>query len=713
MRKTDNDNQNTTQKKAKPSPQNDIANPQLAPLASEFGQGTSLTLPKKLSPAQVLRLQRTVGNQAVNRLIQRQRKKTVTHRPSVSFLQRKPHSNTSANWQEEEKPTAPIPVQQPQGTQQTPPQIQRLWQETDVLGEYDWDQDIQTAGHEQEKWHYSEQSGNKLWYDAPSDLASSGRHAQLAGESRARTKAEWRKIGLGKVMKEIDPTTLKNFPLEAEESVPHGPGINLEWLKSNPKRAKKSRPSDGDADFAIKGGALSGGTGKHSKRDQTTSFQSESFKTEEFDWATFTTAPKHRVGQEKGVGSLEKFIDVVDEMGLSELSYLKTIPKEDLGAVTHYTGGEYTEMNDPLRAGGGKNKLNKAAISGLHHLPPVVGKVYRGVKMGIDGARRWGYLNVGGTVSDPGFMSTTIDRRYWHNCEFGGGKVAFEIESKGGAKDVRMISQVSREDEKLFAPHTVFKVQGYTPLSTDITADNKDSIGHTPTVTAAQPVPPSTAAVAIYLEEQPTIQEQTRYEKLGQQWGTVNIDKATAIRNLLRPMWLAMIGDYGISTSELSNVIASYVKHWYRGVLTAVKQIATDPDLADDVIEALGSGTIDSLSGLHGNQMIGTLLARWQTLESATQQLINSIEEERQRELEAERLRLEQEALKQKKASEEIQLFESVVNNDMVMQEINQWYENNSNHKKARQQIVKIMKKYKIPIKLAQMKKFLQHIGRM
>lgn len=669
-----------------------------------------------LKPSQVPALQRTIGNQAVNRLIQRQQRKPVTQRKSnLSFLQRKPMRTSAAEKLEEEKPKAPVTVrQQPHGAQPSVPNVQRLWQDTGMLGEYEWDMPIKTPGHDDQTWHFDEEL-NKLWYEVPHSSSDIGRNSQYAGQSNARSVGGWKKIGLGKLMKEIDPTTLKNFPLEAQETYPYGPGIDLDKIQSNPKSAKKSRLVNDESGFLMKGTVYDETTGHHSRKDKTANFQGEKMRTQEFDWATYTSTVHERSkrmnfasGSESEAKNAKGY---VEQLNLQELDYLKTIPDVDLAGVVDYTGGSYEKMNANLRSGGAMRK-NKIAASGLHQLPPVVGTVYRGVGLSLENLRDMGYLNVGGTLTKKGFVSTTIDRRYWKAGKFGGGKVGLQFESKGGAKDIKMISGMSGEDEKLFAPHTVFKVKGYTPLDEIMTADNIEDISHTPTVTTTAPLPPSTQAVVVYLEEQPTIQQKTKYEELGRKWGTVNIDKATEIANLLRPLWLSIAQEYNLDTTDYSLIsqTVSYTALFYRGVLTAIKKIATDTDLADDVIDALKSGGYAGLASLPKNQLIENLRDRWATLADETNRQVSEVEEQRRL---AEKEKRNQQAKKAAHTAKNIQLFQQIVSDTTVMDAIDQWYNNPSNNlAKAKGEIKKIINNHGHNIKAGAMKKFLTYISR-
>lgn len=609
-----------------------------------------------LKPSQVPALQRTIGNQAVSRLIQRQQKKpTISRKPNLNFLQRKTKSTPATEKLDEDKPKAPVSVQQhAQGAQPSEPNVQRKWQETE-FAQYEWDSPILTPGHDDQTWHFDEEL-NKLWYDIPHASSDMGRNSQYAGRDNARSVGGWKKAGMGKLMKEIDPDNLaKNFAWEAEQSQPYG------------------RDSGGGySDFSMKGGTVHMGMGKTPNKDKTRKFkdrqmhfgslnapvprdfedggahfsydgskQQQEDEVQETFWSTYQSKPEElsdlkRVLMDE-LATVNKNLKKGEMLGINEIEYLKSIPQQDLAGLGAYTSIHYKTMNKELRDGnpGSKDTWNKSATSALNQLPPVVGTVYRGSAGGPDSVKKWGYLNVGGIVSDKAFVSTTIDRRYWQSGSgFGDGTIGFEIESKGGAKDVKMLSAISTEDEKLFAPDTKFRVKGLTKLDQMIDSSNVDTISHVPQIRDNNHdiSNKNTAAVVIYLEEIPTAHQKKAYKELGQQHGTVDITRAVAIKDLLKPIWWSWLANYPSITKDdyKFDELQPYTQHFYRGVLSAAKLVATNPELADKVIEALrnSADVAASLSSLNGEPEVATLIQRWQALEVATQQATREVDQQ-------------------------------------------------------------------------------------
>ncbi|MER2566862.1 MAG: ADP-ribosyltransferase, partial [Myxococcaceae bacterium] len=141
---------------------------------------------------------------------------------------------------------------------------------------------------------------------------------------------------------------------------------------------------------------------------------------------------------------------------------LAKVNTDDLISLREYTANGYVKMNEGLR--GSKMALKatapivKTAASGLKAMPEVKGTVYRGANMTPE--RLAGY-KVGETISERGFTSTTLNKA----MVLGKGpeqsfnkNTMFVIKSKGGGKDVSMLSQYPDEKEVLFAPGTEFKV---------------------------------------------------------------------------------------------------------------------------------------------------------------------------------------------------------------------------------------------------------------
>lgn len=141
---------------------------------------------------------------------------------------------------------------------------------------------------------------------------------------------------------------------------------------------------------------------------------------------------------------------------------LAKVNTDDLVGLREYTANGYVKMNEGLR--GSRTALKemapivKTAASGLKAMPEVKGTVYRGSNMTPE--RLAGY-KVGETISERGFTSTTQNKAMvlGQTAEQSFNKnTMFVIKSKGGGKDVSMLSQYPEEKEVLFAPGTEFKV---------------------------------------------------------------------------------------------------------------------------------------------------------------------------------------------------------------------------------------------------------------
>lgn len=141
---------------------------------------------------------------------------------------------------------------------------------------------------------------------------------------------------------------------------------------------------------------------------------------------------------------------------------LAKVSTDDLIGLREYTANGYVKMNEGLR--GSKTALKemapivKTAASGLKAMPEVKGTVYRGANMTPE--RLAGY-KVGETISERGFTSTTQNKAMvlgQTQEQLFNKNTMFVIKSKGGGKDVSMLSQFPDEKEVLFAPGTEFKV---------------------------------------------------------------------------------------------------------------------------------------------------------------------------------------------------------------------------------------------------------------
>ncbi|MEM9808200.1 MAG: hypothetical protein AAF959_23280, partial [Cyanobacteria bacterium P01_D01_bin.56] len=135
---------------------------------------------------------------------------------------------------------------------------------------------------------------------------------------------------------------------------------------------------------------------------------------------------KKRLREEyPGAGSLDQLSEIHEKrneaMKSAEMqAYLQGIPPEQLAAVNYYGGQGYGAMNLVLRSGK-KSSDTRLATSGLNNLPPVKGTVYRGIQaFSFAKCKRFRYLNIGQTITEKAFLSTTLNTRYWSK-KFGDG----------------------------------------------------------------------------------------------------------------------------------------------------------------------------------------------------------------------------------------------------------------------------------------------------
>ena len=146
-------------------------------------------------------------------------------------------------------------------------------------------------------------------------------------------------------------------------------------------------------------------------------------------------------------------------------------PTEDQAiAIRAYTGSSFKNMNSYLRDGGkrldeyskedARDKSMKAT-EGLRGTPSYEGDVYRGTALRNEIVEK---MEVGGTYSDKGFLSTSTDRDTAENFKDVNQKPAethtptiLYIDSNRG-KNVKPVSLHKREDEILFEPSTKFKI---------------------------------------------------------------------------------------------------------------------------------------------------------------------------------------------------------------------------------------------------------------
>ena len=141
---------------------------------------------------------------------------------------------------------------------------------------------------------------------------------------------------------------------------------------------------------------------------------------------------------------------------------LKKLTADDLIGLREYTANGYTKMNEGLRGSNIELKkmapVIKTAASGLNDLPPVKATVYRGANLTPE---RLAVYKVGATISERGFTSTTVNKAMVMGQaaeqQFNKNSM-FVIKSKGGGRDVSILSAFPDEKEVLFGPGTEFKV---------------------------------------------------------------------------------------------------------------------------------------------------------------------------------------------------------------------------------------------------------------
>ena len=128
------------------------------------------------------------------------------------------------------------------------------------------------------------------------------------------------------------------------------------------------------------------------------------------------------------------------------------LSEEQMISIYAYTAGAYKDLNSALRKGN-KKEIDKTAFfassldSALKALPNYTGEVYRGTQLPPNVLKTY---NVGSTVSDPAFLSTSVMGHY-------PGPHQMKIKSKTG-KVISPFSSHPSEVEVLFAPNTKFKV---------------------------------------------------------------------------------------------------------------------------------------------------------------------------------------------------------------------------------------------------------------
>jgi hypothetical protein len=388
------------------------------------------------------------------------------------------------------------------------------------------------------------------------------------------------------------------------------------------------------------------------------------------DYRTFISSPAEQKGfLDLEMGNAEGTANQVKEAIKSkELDYLSKIPIEDLTAISAYQGADYTRMNADLR-GNRKVQPNLLAASGLNQLPPVYGTVYRGVKFNVGEAQHYRYLDVGQTITEKAFVSVTVDKRYWPKSQFGDGVVAFQIESRGGAKDMRSFAGagIETEDELIFTPGTRFKVDGITPWPQEITSDNAEKIPKRPTETSPIPLQElqqNYKAVAIYLEEKPSHRQKQKYRELDRQHGTVNITRATAISNLLRPVWANLAQGVVVPTG----LQEKYFVH----VLSAVKLISRDEKLSNQVIQALKFGGVSNLSKLASTSpIVRTFVVRWDDFVGELQSYVAKKIQEKAKEVQEKK---KADLAKQEKED----LLQIILNDQRFVRAMQAWWAENS-----------------------------------
>jgi hypothetical protein len=149
----------------------------------------------------------------------------------------------------------------------------------------------------------------------------------------------------------------------------------------------------------------------------------------------------------------------------TQVPALANVCTESLEALGTYVGNYYKTTNRLLRtigrgeadpvAGRTVPKEESAIIKGtavaLNHLPPVVGTVFRkegGTGIPLD-------AKPGTVVVDPGFLSTTRDRKVAENWQ---GAALLVIHASRRSHDVSQVSPFPNEREAIFLPGTRFEV---------------------------------------------------------------------------------------------------------------------------------------------------------------------------------------------------------------------------------------------------------------
>ncbi|MCP5013285.1 MAG: DUF4157 domain-containing protein, partial [Aestuariibacter sp.] len=294
-----------------------------------------------------------------------------------------------------------------------------------------------------------------------------------------------------------------------------------------------------------------------------------------------------------------------------ELSYFSRFEKwgklNDLAAITAYSEERpYKAMNASLR--GLNRQVNKTvltAASGLNQLPPVYGTVYRGTHFGIEEADNYHYFDIGNIRKEKAFFSTRIDRKAWIN-KFSSNKVVFQVESKGGAKDIRHVSGAKGEEEFLFTPDTEFLIKGVFPLTDGLISNQHiTTVPPEPTITSINDPAfnlDDWSAVIIYLEEKPSITQKSIFNELGTRYGAVNISKTQEIIDLLDAKDSTLQEWYGDT-------------RFWNPLLSAIKKITTDTKLTEEVIDILKTSDINDLYKLSDRANMKQFLSRWRRYE--------------------------------------------------------------------------------------------------
>ncbi|MEO0538562.1 MAG: hypothetical protein AAF215_32465 [Cyanobacteria bacterium P01_A01_bin.123] len=408
-------------------------------------------------------------------------------------------------------------------------------------------------------------------------------------------------------------------------------------------------------------------------------------KKKDFDHRIYTHPKEER---KKMAGFTDAKKKIFEAMKLPEMkAYLQHIPLEELGAINNYQGPNNKGMNINLREEDGKDPQVLQATSALNQLPPVKGTVYRGITASFSKLEDWGYLDVDDEYTEKPFLSTTIDRRYWAKSDFSDGRTGFQIESEGGAKDIRGFarSNYENEDELIFTPGTKFKIEGITPWPELITDANKDNIPKSPNceekVNAEDLEEKYQAeAVVIYLHEVPSDEQKDMYQKLEDKYGTINISKATEMSLLMSAIEHGMYRKAGIDDKHYNAyetndeqfyfnedpLPSSKIKYsFFVNVLSAIKQISQDNNLTDKVIGRLQTGSVDGLKELAlEDEKVETLLKRWQTHMEFAEEFIQFEQKE------ARKLKKEAEE-KEIKAQEAIKTYNSLLDKLLQHKKVN------------------------------------------